>query len=198
MPITKNSDRSVILAGAAPTTGRYGRLKYHKRTIMNGACKRLAASYDDWHWVDSPSSPAGRNLLAKLQRLLDPTGIEPPPDQDEPELNPADREKLDRTLAAVNDKLGDAAIEVQITVPGHKPRYKWHAVSASRQAQNWPADGRFFAVMIAGIDPEKFFDENAQRFLSEMGIWRYVQPAYEEARREYPDLRLAVALDNGL
>lgn len=83
-------------------------------------------------------------------------------------------------------------------MPGHKPRYKWHSVSASQQAQNWPADGRFFAVMIAGIDPEKLFDENAQRFLSEMGIWRYVQPAYEEARREYPDLRLAVALDNGL
>jgi hypothetical protein len=31
-----------------------------------------------------------------------------------------------------------------------------------------------------------------------MDIWRIVQNAFAEARREYPDIKLAVALDNGL
>ena len=64
-------------------------------------------------------------MLATLTRILDASGIEPPPEQDEITLPPAEQEKLDKTLDAVNDKLGDAGIEVQITVPGNKPRYKW-------------------------------------------------------------------------
>ena len=87
---------------------------------------------------------------------------------------------------------------MQITVPGHKPRYKWQPGFTSQQGQGWPTDGRFFAVMIAGIDPQKFFDAQAEQFLKDMEMWRFVQGAYGEVKKEYPDARLAVALDNGL
>ena len=133
-----------------------------------------------------------------LTRVLDASGIEPPPEQEEITLPPAEQEKLDKTLDAVNEKLGDAGIEIQITVPGHKPRYKWQPGFTSQQGQGWPADGRFFAVMIAGIDPQKFFDAQAEQFLKDMEMWRFIYGAYEEAKKEYPDIRLAVALDNGL
>lgn len=52
--------------------------------------------------------------------------------------------------------------------------------------------------MIAGIDPQKLFDAQAEQFLKDMEMWRFIQGAYEEVKKEYPDARLAVALDNGL
>jgi hypothetical protein len=52
--------------------------------------------------------------------------------------------------------------------------------------------------MFAGIDQEKLFGNNAEQFLKTMGIWRFIQAAFEEAKKEYQDIQLAVVLDNGL
>ena len=111
-PITKNSNHDVILAGSKPSTDHYGRVKYRKHTIGKGDALRLARSYDDWHWLDNPTNETARTMLATLTRILDASGIEPPPEQEEITLPPAEQEKLDKTLDAVNDKLGDAGIEV--------------------------------------------------------------------------------------
>lgn len=111
-PITKNSDRNVILIGSKPSTDRYGRVQYRSHTIGKGDAQRLSRSYDDWHWLDNPTTNDARHFLAMLTRVLDASGIEPPPEQEEITLPPAEQEKLDKTLDAVNEKLGDAGIEI--------------------------------------------------------------------------------------
>ena len=111
-PITKNSNRDAILAGSKPSTDSYGRVKYRVHTISKRDAQRLARSYDDWHWIDNPVNINARNFLVTLTRILDASGIEPPPEQEKITLPPAEQEKLDKTLDAVNEKLGDAGIEI--------------------------------------------------------------------------------------
>lgn len=196
-PITKNSDRNVILVGRPPKTV-YGRQKFSRHKITKKDAAILAKNYDDWFWIDRPNTVEAQRLLDILRRVLDPAGLEPPPPEENIILEPAEQEKLNKTLDAVNEKLDGTNIEVQITVPGYKPKYKWQPGFSSQQGNNWPTTGRFFAVMFAGIDQEKLFGNNAEQFLKTMGIWRFIQAAFEEAKKEYQDIQLAVVLDNGL
>lgn len=94
----------------------------------------------------------------KLQRLLDPATAEPPPEKETINLSPEEQKTLNTAIAAVNERLKGTGIEVQITVPGHKPQYNYIQSLGSRQGSGWPKDQhRYFVVMFTGLELQKHF-----------------------------------------
>ena len=173
VPIVKASNPQQILVGTP---------KHHKSWFTPTACRNLARNYDDWTWParnQNYSSHALRQRIArlaqKLDRLLDPTGIEPPPPKEVIKLEPEEQKKLDQAMAAVNGKLKGTGIEAQVTVPGHKPQYNWIQELGSKQGAGWPKDDkRYFVVMFTGLDTAKVFGDEAKAWLQKMRLLKYV------------------------
>lgn len=79
------------------------------------------------------------------------------------------------------------------------PKYNFMPEIQSRQGQGWEKrDAWTFVVMFPGMFEQKPVGSDAVDFLRNAGVWRYVQPAFDEAAKAYEGLVPAVCMDNGL
>ncbi len=52
------------------------------------------------------------------------------------------------------------------------------------------------SLRFPGADSSKLFDEDAITFLTTYGVWNKIfKPLYDEAKKEIPDLKLALSFD---
>lgn len=165
-----------------------------KRPFTERMAILLSKHYDDWQYQYS-----GR-FLDTLRPLMQYEDLIPARENDKIELPDEDKEQLDKAMAEVQKKLGPSPIDVQITVPGHLPRYNFiTGAVGERQGNGWPKDNRrYFAVLFPGLLEEKLFGEDAEKFLREMNVWSTVEAAFGAAKEAYPDIVLGVCMDNGL
>ena len=128
----------------------------------------------------------------------------PPQQNIKPKLSTDDANKLTNVQNAINAAISKSkkyGLDIQVTVPGHKPAYNFiPGLFGQQQGKNWPNDNkRYFVVMFPGVSTEKYFDEQALNFLSKFNdISAIINTAFKEAAKVYDDMSLAVILDNGL
>lgn len=80
---------------------------------------------------------------------------------------------MDDAMARAKQTVRGLGLDIQITVPGHLPRYEFVGGLPSdiRQGAAFPTEGRWLAVMFPGLDTGyKPRNDEAIRFLRDAGL----------------------------
>lgn len=148
--------------------------------------------------------------IQKAFRIIDQTIIPiisdflPPQEVEKPQLSNDDAAIMKTASDAIKTVLAKGAkygLNIQITVPGHRPDYDYiPGKIGQKQGKNWPTDNnRYFVIMFPGVSSEKYFGQDAKNFLQKFNdLYQLVQEAFDAASKIYDNLTLAIVLDNGL
>jgi len=175
------------------------------RQFTDQAARDLAAHFDDWEITyDHPDGRrtweynADHHIADTIRRIMDPAQYPLPMELRPGAMTDEDRERLDRAVEAVNERLAGTGIDVQVLPPRQTPDYTPYSGLGSAQGEGFPRDGNaHFAVMFAGMDRQKFVGDDALRFIDELDMGRILRPALEAAQEVYEDIVPVVCLDNG-
>lgn len=171
---------------------------WHKMT--EAEWKKLADNFDNFQDF-SPFGGMNNIWVKKLAACFDLSTINTAQfDADDP--LPEEQENAVKALHdALTEEFGSLGLDgigFQVVAPGRKPKYDVNA--AMMQGSGWQlSDSYTLAVMVPGVNPTKFFGDQAVSELDQFGgLGSQIKAILDKINKDQADkIGLALVLDNG-